>query len=122
MPPTSPPPRLAHLRMRDFLLLEHLAEVDSLSEAAGRMHVTQSAITQALHALEAAFGCALVVRGQRGQRGIRLTPDGRYLVASGERSEHVAVHAVDQQTGALSLVGRYPGGKGANWIEIVELP
>lgn len=55
-------------------------------------------------------------------RGIRLTPDGRYLVASGERSEHIAVHAVDRQTGKLSLVARHAGGKGANWIEIVELP
>ena len=70
------PPKLAQLRMRDLLLLEHLGEVESLSEAAVRMHVTQSAITQALHALEAAFGTRLVVRGQRGQRGIRLTPAG----------------------------------------------
>ncbi len=68
--------RLAHLRMRDFLLLEHLGEVGSLSEAAARMHVTQSAVTQALHALESAFGTRLVIRGQRGQRGIRLTPAG----------------------------------------------
>ena len=44
MPLAALPPRLAHLRMRDFLLLEHLGEVGSLAEAAVRMHVTQSAI------------------------------------------------------------------------------
>ena len=111
MPPTSPPPRLAHLRMRDFLLLEHLAEVDSLSEAAGRMHVTQSAITQALHALETAFGCALVLRGQRGQRGIRLTPAGQaaLLHLRVARQELVAAQSAAREPDALELrIGALP--------------
>lgn len=55
-------------------------------------------------------------------RGIRLTPDGRFLVASGELSDHVAIHAVNPVTGVLTLAGRYAGGRGANWVEIVEVP
>ncbi len=70
------PARFAQLRLRDLMLLEHLDEVGSLTEAASRMHVTQSAITQALQSLEAAFGGPLVARGRRGQRGVRLTPAG----------------------------------------------
>lgn len=70
------PARFAQLRLRDLMLLEHLDEVGSLTEAAARMHVTQSAITQALQSLEAAFGGPLVARGRRGQRGVRLTPAG----------------------------------------------
>lgn len=71
------PARFAQLRLRDLMLLEHLEELGTLTEAAARMHVTQSAITQALQSLEKAFGHSLVVRGPRGQRrGVRLTPAG----------------------------------------------
>ena len=70
------PARFAQLRLRDLMLLEHLDELGSLTEAAVRMHVTQSAITQALQSLEEAFGQQLVRRGRRGQRGACLTPAG----------------------------------------------
>jgi DNA-binding transcriptional LysR family regulator len=70
------PARFAQLRLRDLMLLEHLQERGSLTEVAARMHVTQSAITQALQSLEAAFGHSLVARGRRGQRGVALTPSG----------------------------------------------
>lgn len=70
------PSRVAQLRLRDLLLLEHVHELGSLTEAAARLHVTQSAITQALQTLEAAFGRPLVARGRRGQRGVQLLPAG----------------------------------------------
>ncbi|MBK7473916.1 MAG: LysR family transcriptional regulator [Betaproteobacteria bacterium] len=70
------PARFAQLRLRDLMLLEHLDELGSLTEAAARMHVTQSAITQALQSLEEAFGRSLVARRQRGRRGVSLTPAG----------------------------------------------
>jgi len=73
---TALPARFARLRMRDLMLLEHLEALGSMTEAAARMHVTQSAITQALQSLEEAFGKTLVARGRRGQRGVRLTPAG----------------------------------------------
>jgi 6-phosphogluconolactonase len=52
-------------------------------------------------------------------RGFRIDPSGRFLVACGERSSHVAVYAIDANSGALSAVSRCEGGQGANWIEIV---
>lgn len=70
------PPRFAQLRLRDLMLLEHLEQLGSLTEAATRLHVTQSAVTQALQNLEQAFGQPLVERGRRGQRGVRLTRGG----------------------------------------------
>ena len=70
------PPRFAQLRLRDLMLLEHLEQLGSLTEAAARLHVTQSAVTQALQNLEQAFGQPLVERGRRGQRGVRLTLGG----------------------------------------------
>jgi len=52
-------------------------------------------------------------------RGFRIDPSGRFLVACGERSPHVAVYAIDANSGALAAVSRCEGGQGANWIEIV---
>ncbi|MBV8535835.1 MAG: LysR family transcriptional regulator [Alphaproteobacteria bacterium] len=72
----SLPGRFAQLRLRDLMLLEHLDELGSLTGAAARLHVTQSAVTQALQSLEKAFGARLVARGRRGQRGVSLLPAG----------------------------------------------
>jgi len=55
-------------------------------------------------------------------RGIRIDPSGRFLVASGEKSDHLSVYRIDQGDGRLTLVGRYPVGHDANWVEIVSLP
>ncbi|MBP0611175.1 MULTISPECIES: lactonase family protein [Burkholderia] len=52
-------------------------------------------------------------------RGFAIDPSGRWLVACGEQSEHVAVYAIAPDDGTLSLHARVPGGRGANWIAIV---
>lgn len=105
------PARFAQLRLRDLMLLEHLQELGSLTEAATRLHVTQSAITQALQSLEAAFGARLVARGRRGQRGVGLTPAGsaalRHLRVA--RHELEAARAASADPGTLDLrVGALP--------------
>ena len=46
---------------------------------------------------------------------------GQYLVVSGEKSDGLAVYRVDQANGNLSEPRVSPAGKGANWIEIVEV-
>jgi 6-phosphogluconolactonase len=51
-------------------------------------------------------------------RGFRIDPAGRFLVACGEKSPYVSVCTIDAASGALSLVSRCEGGRGANWIEI----
>jgi len=58
---------------------------------------------------------------ERQPRGINIDPSGHYLVASGEKSDQLSVYRIDQATGKLSEPTRYPVGKGANWIEIVEV-
>lgn len=52
-------------------------------------------------------------------RGFAIAPDGRFLVACGERSDTISAYAIDEASGALALLQKYPGGKGANWVEIV---
>jgi 6-phosphogluconolactonase len=53
-------------------------------------------------------------------RGFAIDPKGRFLVAAGEKSDTISVYAIDQASGALALLRKYPGGKGANWVEIVS--
>jgi 6-phosphogluconolactonase len=55
-------------------------------------------------------------------RGIKIDPSGAYLVASGEKSDRLAVYKIDQSNGWLTEIGRYPVGNGANWVEIMETP
>ena len=43
-----------------------------------------------------------------------LSPDGRFLVAAGERSTTVSLYAVDGD--ALDLVEQVETGRGANWV------
>ena len=53
-------------------------------------------------------------------RGFRIDPTGKYMVVSGEKSETISVYAIDA-SGALTLLQKYPTGKGSNWVEIVSL-
>lgn len=55
-------------------------------------------------------------------RGIRIDSKGRYLVASGEKSDRISVYKIDQKSGVLKSVGRYPVGHDANWVSIVDEP
>jgi 6-phosphogluconolactonase len=59
---------------------------------------------------------------ERQPRGINIDPGGHYLVAAGEKSDRLSVYRIDQASGKLGEPSRYPVGKGANWIEIVEAP
>jgi 6-phosphogluconolactonase len=43
-----------------------------------------------------------------------------FLVAAGEKSDTISVYAIEQGSGALARLQQYPGGKGANWVEIVS--
>ncbi len=105
------PPRFLQLRLRDLLLLEYVDELGSLTATAVRMHVTQSAVTQALHTLEAAFGSALVARGGRGRRGVSLTAEGRaaliHVRVAGEVLR-AALHAVGDKGRMELRLGALP--------------
>jgi len=54
-------------------------------------------------------------------RGFAIDPQGRFLVAVGEKSETVSLYGIDGATGALRLLQQVPGGKGANWVEIIDI-
>ena len=52
-------------------------------------------------------------------RGFAIDPSGKWLIAVGEKSDRIAVYAIDAASGKLRETGRYPGGNGASWVEIV---
>jgi 6-phosphogluconolactonase len=57
---------------------------------------------------------------ERQPRGFAIEPNGRFLVATGEKSDTISVYAIDQASDALKFLNKYPTGKGANWVEIVS--
>ena len=52
-------------------------------------------------------------------RGFRIDPTGRFMIVTGEQSSTISSYAIDG-SGGLKLIGRYPTGKGSNWVEIVS--
>ncbi len=53
-------------------------------------------------------------------RGFNIDTKGKYLVAAGEKSDHISVYGIDPENGALTLVERYATGENPNWVEIVN--
>lgn len=51
-------------------------------------------------------------------RGFAIDKTGHFLIATGQKSDFIAVHKIDQATGELSNLARYPVGKGAMWVSI----
>jgi 6-phosphogluconolactonase len=59
-------------------------------------------------------------RRRSSRRGFNIDPTGRFIVVSGEKSDMLGVYSIDGESGTLNAIGRYPTGKGANWVEIVS--
>ncbi len=55
-------------------------------------------------------------------RGFAITPSGRWLVAAGQLSHAVGLHAIDPATGALTLRQELAVGRNPNWVEAIALP
>lgn len=55
-------------------------------------------------------------------RGFAITPAGRHLIAAGQLSHRVGVHAIDTDSGVLSLVCEHDVGRDPNWVEAIQLP
>lgn len=49
-----------------------------------------------------------------------ITADGRWLIASGEKSKVIGSYEIDAESGALKRVSEAPAGRDANWVTIVS--
>jgi 6-phosphogluconolactonase len=54
-------------------------------------------------------------------RSFAIGPGGDWLVAAGQLSHQLALHAVDRNSGALSLQASVPCGRNPAWVEIVAM-
>jgi 6-phosphogluconolactonase len=55
-------------------------------------------------------------------RGFGIDASGRWLVAAGQRSHRVGVHAIDPPSGLLSARHSHAVGTNPNWVEMIDLP
>ncbi len=83
------------LELRHLRLITALAETGSITHAASRLHLTQSALSHQLAALEHYFDMPLL---ERQQRPLNLTPAGQALL----ELAHTVLPAVEQTRQAIS--------------------
>lgn len=66
----------------------------------------------------------IVVVGQtpteKTPRGFAVDSTGRFLIATGQESHGVSLHAIDPATGLPGPGKSQPAGKNPNWVEIVD--
>jgi 6-phosphogluconolactonase len=55
-------------------------------------------------------------------RGFAIDPTGRWVVAVGQASHRLSLHAIDAASGRLQKAGECEVGQNPNWVEIVDLP
>ncbi|MGP4123719.1 MAG: 6-phosphogluconolactonase [Sodalis sp. (in: enterobacteria)] len=68
-------------------------------------------------------GCALSLMGHQATetqpRGFNIDSQGRFLVAAGQKSHHIAVYAIHAQSGKIATLARYAVGRGPMWVSIL---
>ncbi|XBS71000.1 6-phosphogluconolactonase [Acerihabitans sp. KWT182] len=53
-------------------------------------------------------------------RGFNIDAKGHFLVAAGQKSQHIEVYRINDDTGALTPLARYPVGQGPMWVSILS--
>lgn len=95
------------LELRHLRMLVALAETGSVSRAAQRVHLTQSAVSHQLRALSARYGVALVERSGAGveltRAGQRLVELGRVVLDEVQRAEREVLRLAERPVGSLRI-------------------
>lgn len=55
-------------------------------------------------------------------RAFNIDPEGKYLLAAGQKSNGLSSHEIDRHTGALRARSHLDVGRNPNWVEIITLP
>lgn len=91
------------LNLRHFFALPTIEDTGSLSAAAERRHLSQSALTQALNKLEVELGAKLF---ERVGFGVATTPAGQLVVSRARRAMHLLSVAERELSGKLPPIAR----------------
>ena len=54
-------------------------------------------------------------------RGFNIDHSGQYLIAAGQKSDHIAVYRIAADTGLLQELARYAVGQGPMWVTVTTL-
>ncbi|CDM90823.1 6-phosphogluconolactonase [Xenorhabdus bovienii] len=54
-------------------------------------------------------------------RGFAIDHSGSFLIASGQKSDHISVSRIDKYSGKLTQLAHYPVGKGPMWVTVLAL-
>lgn len=54
-------------------------------------------------------------------RGFAIDSMGKYIIVAGQKTHHISLYRIDQDTGELKMLSRYASGKGPMWICILSL-
>mgnify|MGYP006268078825 CR=1 FL=1 len=60
------------------------------------------------------------IETEKQPRGFAIDPSGSFLIATGELSNTISSYQIDPNTGDLKHIGKFPGGNGSNWVEIIK--
>ncbi|MFZ1873330.1 MAG: 6-phosphogluconolactonase [Chania sp.] len=52
-------------------------------------------------------------------RGFNIDHSGRFVISAGQKSGHIEVCEIDQASGVLTTLARYPVGKGPMWVSVL---
>jgi DNA-binding transcriptional LysR family regulator len=88
------------MEIQNFRLIQHLVADSNLSRAAERLHLTQSALSKRVHAIEEELGIQLFER--RGPRGLKPLPQAFELARLSERvalAWESGVRRIQRETG-----------------------
>src|ERR1700753_4243978 len=80
------------MELRHLRYFQTVAELGSVTGAARRLYISQSAISEQIRDLEHELGCALL---DRSRRGVHLTPQGQVFLEEARRTLEAAQRAID---------------------------
>ncbi|QNP18842.1 6-phosphogluconolactonase [Providencia rettgeri] len=89
------------------------------------LYVSERSESYLSHYLVSDDGCELTLEAryptETHPRGFNIDVTGRFLISSGQKSDHISVSEIDPITGKLTQIGRYMVGKGPMWVISVIL-
>jgi DNA-binding transcriptional LysR family regulator len=111
------------MELRHLRYFVAVADQQSFSRAAKRLHISQSAISEQIADLESELGVKLL---ERGSRKTELTQSGTVLLVHARRLLHEATHAIQEaqraergEVGTLRI-GFFGGGLGDGFPQLIR--
>ncbi|MGX8941229.1 6-phosphogluconolactonase [Symbiopectobacterium sp. Eva_TO] len=54
-------------------------------------------------------------------RGFNIDHQGEFVISAGQKSQHIEVYRIDQESGKLQPLARYAVGQGPMWVSVLAL-